>query len=65
MGCLSAKNKTQSTMQQKASSPKGRTYEAPRVEVIAIEPQGILCASAEGGTRGGTESMNLTDVSWP
>lgn len=43
-------------------------YEAPHVEVIEIEPQGILCAS--GGVAatyagGGTESMNLTDVNWP
>ena len=45
-----------------------RSYEAPQVEVIAIEPQGILCASG-GATAtyagGGTESMNLTDVNWP
>jgi hypothetical protein len=42
-----------------------RNYEAPKVEVIAIESQGILCASAEGGSRGGTETMNLTEVNWP
>ena len=45
-----------------------KRYEAPQVEVIAIEPQGILCASG-GATAtyagGGTESMNLTDVNWP
>ena len=40
-------------------------YEAPKAEVIVIETQGILCASAEVGSRGGTESMNLTDVNWP
>lgn len=46
-------------------SQKRQGYEAPRVEVIAIESQGILCASAEGGSRGGTETMNLTEVNWP
>ena len=40
-------------------------YEAPKAEIIEIETQGILCASAEVGSRGGTESMNLTDVNWP
>ena len=42
-----------------------KRYEAPKAEVIEIETQGILCASAEGGTRGGTESMNMTNVNWP
>lgn len=42
-----------------------KAYEAPQAEFLAIEMQGILCASAEGGTRGGTESMNLTNVNWP
>ena len=46
-------------------SLKRQGYEAPQVEVIVMETQGILCASAEGGTRGGTESMNMTDVNWP
>lgn len=44
---------------------KRQGYEAPQAEVIVLETQGILCASAEGGTRGGTENMNLTDVNWP
>ena len=39
-------------------------YEAPKAEIIEIEPQGILCASG-GYAGGGTESMNLTDVNWP
>lgn len=45
-----------------------RTYEAPQMEIIVIEPQGILCASggaAASYADGGTESMNLTDVNWP
>ena len=42
-----------------------KAYETPQAEIIAMETQGILCASAEGGTRGGTESMNLIDVNWP
>ena len=42
-----------------------KRYEAPHVEFIEIETQGILCASAEGGTRGGTETMNMTNVNWP
>ncbi len=46
-------------------SLKRQSYEAPQVEVIVMETQGILCASAEGGTRGCIESMNLTDVNWP
>lgn len=44
---------------------KLKVYEAPQAEVIVMETQGILCASAEGGSRGGTESMNLTNVDWP
>lgn len=40
-------------------------YEAPRAEVVAMENQGVLCSSAEGGTRGGTESMNMTEIDWP
>lgn len=43
---------------------KRKTYEAPKVEIIEIETQGILCSSADG-TRGGTESMNMTDINWP
>ncbi len=42
-----------------------KVYEAPKAEVIVMETQGILCASGEGGSRGGTESMNLTNVDWP
>ena len=38
-------------------------YEAPQVEIIEIKPQGILCASGEGGGEaagfgGGTTNMN-------
>lgn len=42
-----------------------KRYEAPQVELIEIEPQGILCASAGGGeTAGfgaGTTNMNMQD----
>ncbi|MBQ6305623.1 MAG: hypothetical protein IJK78_03565 [Bacteroidales bacterium] len=42
-----------------------KRYEAPQVELIEIEPQGILCASAGGGeTTGfgaGTTNMNMQD----
>ena len=46
-------------------SLKRQGYEAPKAEVIVLETQGILCASIEGGTRGGTETMNMTEVNWP
>ena len=46
-------------------SLKRQGYEAPKAEAIAMETQGILCASAEGSTRGGTETMNMTEVNWP
>ncbi len=46
---------------------KRQVYEAPRAEIIEIEPQGILCASggAAAYADGGTESMTMTDVNWP
>ncbi len=53
-------------MQAKAVNKKG--YEAPKAEIIEIEPQGILCASggvAASYAGGGTESMTMTDVNWP
>lgn len=46
-------------------SLKRQRYEAPKAEVIGMETQGVLCVSAEEGTRGGTENMNLTNVDWP
>ena len=46
------------------NSPKWQIYEAPKAEIIEIETQGILCSSG-GGTRGGTENMNLTNINWP
>lgn len=44
-----------------------KRYEAPQVEVIEIEPQGMLCASGGVATNagGGTESMNMVDIRWP
>lgn len=44
---------------------KRQGYEAPKAEIIEIETQGVLCASSTGGSRGGTESMNMTNVNWP
>lgn len=54
--------------ESKLSLKTRQSYETPQVEVIEIEPQGILCASggaAASYASGGTESMNLTDVNWP
>ena len=44
-------------------SPKGQKYEAPRAEVIAIETQGVLCAS--GMKNSSTESINVQGFSFP
>ncbi len=47
---------------------KQKVYEAPQAEVIVIETQGILCASAGGGeTTGfgaGTTNMNMQGYGW-
>jgi hypothetical protein len=43
---------------------KQKVYEAPYAEVIAIESQGVLCASAGAVTTtggGGTTNMNMQD----
>lgn len=44
-----------------------KRYEAPYVEAIEIESQGVLCASGGAATNadGGTESMNMIDLNWP
>lgn len=44
-----------------------KRYEAPQVELIEIEPQGILCASGGVATSagGGTESMTMVEIDWP
>ena len=44
-----------------------KCYEAPQMEVIEIEPQGLLCASGGVATNagGGTESMNMVEIQWP
>lgn len=41
-------------------------YEAPKAEVIAIESQGVLCASggASYSTGGGTTNMNINNFGW-
>ena len=44
-----------------------KRYEAPQAEVIAINPQGVLCASGGAVTNmgGGTETMNMVEIDWP
>ncbi len=37
-------------MSKNTFSPKGQRYEAPKAEIIAIESQGVLCASGGGQT---------------
>jgi hypothetical protein len=43
-----------------------KRYAAPQVEVIAIEPQGILCTSGGGdlvtNAGGGTTPMTMTEI---
>ena len=49
-------------MSKNTFSPKGQRYEAPKAEIIEIESQGILCASAGADTTiggGGTTNMNV------
>ena len=46
-----------------------KNYESPRLEVIEIEMQGVLCSSAPQPTTipnptGGTESINRNDFSF-
>ena len=44
-----------------------RRYEAPRVEVIEIESQGVLCVSGGADTSiggGGTTNMNIQGYGW-
>ena len=55
----------QTIMQLNQKSMK--SYEAPQVEVIEIEPQGLLCASGGVATNagGGTESMTMVEIDWP
>ena len=50
----------------KMKTTNRKLYEAPQVEVIEIENQGVLCASGAGGgeTSGfgaGTTNMNMQD----
>lgn len=52
-------------MSKNTFSPKGQRYEAPKSEIIEIESQGVLCASAGGGEGfrlGGAVSENPTIV---
>lgn len=37
---------------------KSKRYEAPKAEVIAIETQGVLCASGGAATMGATGGIN-------
>ncbi len=40
-----------------------KTYEAPKVEVIEIETQGVLCVSGDAAASagGGTTNMNVNN----
>jgi len=56
-------------MSKNTFSPKGQRYEAPKAEIIAIESQGVLCASGGAATGttggGGTTNMNMQgDYGW-
>lgn len=44
-----------------------KSYEAPKMEIIEIKTQGILCASGgvAASAGGGTESMYMTNINWP
>ena len=50
-------------MNQTNQRPQGQKYEAPHVEVIAIEVQGVLCAS--GMSSSSTESINVQGFAFP
>jgi len=43
-----------------------KRYEAPQAEIIAIEHQGVLCASggAAYSTGGGTTNMGINNYGW-
>jgi len=46
---------------------KQKVYEAPKAEIIAIESQGVLCASSGAATTtggGGTTNMNIQGYGW-
>ena len=42
-----------------------KRYEAPKAEVLAIESQGVLCASGGASySAGGTTNMNINNFGW-
>lgn len=45
-------------MSKNTFSPKGQRYEAPKAEIIAIEHQGVLCASGGNAPGAGINTMN-------
>ncbi len=51
-------------MSKNTFSPKGQRYEAPKAEIIAIESQGVLCASGGNAPGGGnsTQSYNFSNI---
>lgn len=50
-------------MKQKESGLKKRQpYQPPRVEIIEIETQGVLCGSAMRGNS--NESVGISDFGW-
>ena len=50
------------SMQQLLNRQKRQTYEPPRVEVIEIEPQAVMCGSAIDGNS--TESIGIGGFGW-
>lgn len=49
-------------MKQKESGLKKRQpYQPPRVEIIKMEVQGVLCGSA---LKGNTEGVGISDFGW-
>ena len=48
-------------MKQKESGLKRQPYQPPRVEIIKMEVQGVLCGSALNGN---TEGVGISDFGW-
>ncbi len=48
-------------MKQKESGLKRQPYQPPRVEIIKMEVQGVLCGSA---LKGNTEGVGISDFGW-
>ncbi len=60
--CKSTNNKHKQKMKQKENSLKRQNYEPPKVEIINLEIQGVLCASA---LQGNTENVTVEVFVYP